>query len=1153
VAYYGRGTLWGSGEVYGVSFSSLDAAPLSAVCLPLSRYLDGAEENSSYSGYARIDLSWGTPNVEYTKYRVRRSMFGYPRSAISGDLIFEGIYGGESRSSDTHYVRPGTTYFYRVFVQLTGSTAWSIFDQTYVDATASSDASHGALQNALPRMYLSDTYDSDGNYIPADSFAPPVAENTLSKFLEGVGFWIDTFKEQASQFIAEPREMSKDVMVPKLMSQGFDYTQELPYESQRRLLDDKWFLLSARGTRSAISAFSSDVTGWKCRTTPPVNLVPSMQDVSFNYAALTTPAQASIFYADGVLGTLGGPGDTSSDVQRGTAIFGDINTSTGAVTSDAFSGYSVALAQMSGTFAAINVTFEGSYDNTTWSPLDATLTSTGAYYGNGVTGNVTNTSPTIRSYVINVRRGFTYVRARATARTSGTMRVTFTPINVGSTCVTASPNITIPIGSAHTASSASVATQPAWANEDPAFPNKSTSAASNQRVLQLINTAGTVGAITGQSTFGTNYPPMYSPMDSGSVNPSNVRDYEKNLIPVEDGELYNFMFAARRVTPAVGTPVLANAFAYMTVAWYDIDRNLISSENVVSGFEPPSSQAWGYFSGAAIAPANAARMGWFVGYFPDNGDVIHLGGIHIEKVVGQLVNLARIDGTDALLGTTAQAFWVSNGNQTIGWPKLITSGATVALQMKALANAVASIKSDYVPVKQQTTYRIAATFTPTTNRTVSIDAISWDATKTISSTTSVDIVSITSAGKQWSISFQPPQGAIVNGTSAPARVASTAYMKGSVIRPATANGCVYQALNAGTTGASLPSFATSIGSKVTDGTVLWQCIQVGSAYVTVPFAYMQLVFTENVPAAGEILDIRDIGIIETDDALTQGQYPSTNNASSFVPHRMLTGGTTTFVSNPYYGSYKLEYATNPYRDPRTVNVVIDPDRINLLPSEDGSWGSIGPTTFSSGLTPPYSGATSNSMTNPSTAATQASPWEVYGHVGRYYIVQGQWLTFSTYVKLTAALAGVTSRLGICFTTKTVNTETTRTYSSWTTVTDTGWVRLSVTTRVPDHIFQARIIVQAAGLPVSNSTFRFDGTQIEVGRAPTDLFNAEIETQDTVRVSSTVPYTTYSAQYFDKNAAYFALSSQLAENVPASTPYRLVTAEDVDWIALRNYY
>src|SRR5690242_11682894 len=67
------------------------------------------------------------------------------------------------------------------------------------------------------------------------------------------------------------------------------------------------------------------------------------------------------------------------------------------------------------------------------------------------------------------------------------------------------------------------------------------------------------------------------------------------------------------------------------------------------------------------------------------------------------------------------------------------------------------------------------------------------------------------------------------GTS---RANTTAYTAGQIVRPATGNTYVYQCITAGTSGGSVPTYPTTIGGTVTDGTVTWLCVGQGVVALT---------------------------------------------------------------------------------------------------------------------------------------------------------------------------------------------------------------------------------------------------------------------------------------------------------------------------------
>jgi hypothetical protein len=82
-------------------------------------------------------------------------------------------------------------------------------------------------------------------------------------------------------------------------------------------------------------------------------------------------------------------------------------------------------------------------------------------------------------------------------------------------------------------------------------------------------------------------------------------------------------------------------------------------------------------------------------------------------------------------------------------------------------------------------------------------------------------------GALVAFAFMPaasPDPVITGGPGATSAATTTAYTLGAMVVPATPNGYFYAATTAGTSAGSAPTWPTTIGDTVTDGTVVWTCM-----------------------------------------------------------------------------------------------------------------------------------------------------------------------------------------------------------------------------------------------------------------------------------------------------------------------------------------
>lgn len=122
-------------------------------------------------------------------------------------------------------------------------------------------------------------------------------------------------------------------------------------------------------------------------------------------------------------------------------------------------------------------------------------------------------------------------------------------------------------------------------------------------------------------------------------------------------------------------------------------------------------------------------------------------------------------------------------------------------------------------------------------------------------------------------------------------VASTAYLGNQVVAPPASNGYVYRCLIAGTSGATAPTFSTTVGALITDGTITW--INAGtmiSVLTSGPFSWTSSTVTASFGIIYANSGIPNIG-------LTNGIGLCIDFGGSVSS----LGGTFTVAPDPTYG------------------------------------------------------------------------------------------------------------------------------------------------------------------------------------------------------------------------------------------------------------
>ena len=190
-----------------------------------------------------------------------------------------------------------------------------------------------------------------------------------------------------------------------------------------------------------------------------------------------------------------------------------------------------------------------------------------------------------------------------------------------------------------------------------------------------------------------------------------------------------------------------------------------------------------------------------------------------------------------------------------------------------LANKEIDLDSDTLKATLHT-----STYTPN----LDTHAYVSDLTNELSTASGYTVGGVTVAG---SISY------VAANSWATTRANSTAYAVGDVRRPATGNGFLYRAAVAGTSGGTIPTYPTVVGTTVADGGVTWTCVGHGALMVDIadptwatfsagPFRYM--VISDRTPGTAATQPLIALGDWGSDQTGGGGSFTVQVDASGLL-------------------------------------------------------------------------------------------------------------------------------------------------------------------------------------------------------------------------------------------------------------------------------
>lgn len=489
------------------------------------------------------------------------------------------------------------------------------------------------------------------------------------------------------------------------------------------------------------------------------------------------------------------------------------------------------------------------------------------------------------------------------------------------------------------------------------------------------------------------------------------------------------------------------------------------------------------------------------------------------------------DGTSISTSTGAAWSTSSTWTQNLMWADAPATAKFVTIQLVVSGSSGNTIHLDMLSFRRTQATDIRSNLV--TNPSVETNTTNWSLNGT-----GTTIARITSDYYVGSASLEVTKGAVTNagatfgGTTRIAVSASTTYTVSAYVKVPTSNASSdlrlrvspYDALAGGSALASTASSTTTVTSAM---------------------GWVRLSYTFTTPVNSAGLTIR----VEQATAGTAGEKFLIDGVLLETGSSLLTyfdGANNGYWSGTAHASSSYSDENNArllYRDPRSVTVVCQPSRVNLIknPTIDTNasfWSSTGTSAFARSTASAYIGIASLLATSNGSALTVTPD-------ARIPVLPNQPYVWSMYVK--AGTSTVQFRSNIqWYDAQTNGTLLSTATGTATTVTSSGWTRVTVTGTAPATATYALPVIASVSNPTSGHTTYLDAAVFEqTDYSPVFFSGSVADSSGTDSVWSGTAANSYSLLYPSRLVKLARLRDTLDYYVPNGVTWRVLLWDSND--------